>query len=122
MPRSSFSAYVARRMSGFGHGGKIERPLPLDAQKFPMWFDFMRKSGRRRQRLRTAAGDWRGPLRRQSFGRQGGVRGSLECLKARPNAFIEIFMTAVSPGFIATSMMNNYYDNHEAYVFASPGS
>ena len=47
---------------------------------------------------------------------------AFECLKARPNAFIEIFMTAVSPGFIATSMMNNYYDNHEAYVFASPGS
>ena len=38
--------------------------------------------------------------------------------RSRPNAFIEIFMTAVSPGFIATSMMNNYYDTHEAYVFA----
>ena len=48
MPRSSFSVYVARRMSGFGRGGKVERPLPLDAQKFPLWFDFIRRSGRRR--------------------------------------------------------------------------
>jgi 5-methyltetrahydropteroyltriglutamate--homocysteine methyltransferase len=119
MPRSSFSAYVARRMSGFGHGGKIERPLPLDAQKFPMWFDFIRQSGRRRQNvyaLPQAIGEVR--YDDSLSGVKAECGAFLECLKARPNAFVETFMTAVSPGFIATSMMNNYYDNHEAYVFA----
>jgi 5-methyltetrahydropteroyltriglutamate--homocysteine methyltransferase len=119
MPRSSFSAYVARRMSGFGRGGKIERPLPLDAQKFPMWFDFIRQSGRRRQNvyaLPQAIGEVR--YDDSLAGVKAECEAFLECLKARPNAFVETFMTAVSPGFIATSMMNNYYDSHEAYVFA----
>jgi 5-methyltetrahydropteroyltriglutamate--homocysteine methyltransferase len=119
MPRSSFSAYVARRMSGFGHGGKVERPLPLDAQKFPMWFDFIRKSGRRRQNvyeLPQAIGEvWYDDA---MSGVKAECAAFLECLKARPNAFVETFMTAVSPGFVATSMMNDYYDSHEAYVFA----
>jgi 5-methyltetrahydropteroyltriglutamate--homocysteine methyltransferase len=119
MPRSSFSAYVARRMSGFGRGGKIERPLPLDAQKFPMWFDFIRQSGRRRQNvyaLPQAIGEVR--YDDSLAGVKAECEAFLECLKARPNAFVETFMTAVSPSFIATSMMNNYYDSHEAYVFA----
>jgi 5-methyltetrahydropteroyltriglutamate--homocysteine methyltransferase len=119
MPRSSFSAYVARRMSGFGRGGNVERPLPLDAQKFPIWFDFIRKSGRRRQsvyELPQAIGEVR--YDDAMAGVKAECDAFTECLKARPNAFVETFMTAVSPGFVATSMMNNYYDSHEAYVFA----
>ena len=33
-------------------------------------------------------------------------------------AFTERFMTAASPGIIATTMLNAHYDSHEAYVLA----
>ena len=32
--------------------------------------------------------------------------------------FVEKFMTAASPGIVATTMMNHYYDSHQAYVDA----
>src|SRR5215475_15846011 len=31
---------------------------------------------------------------------------------------VEAFMTAASPGIIATTLLNAHYDSHEAYVFA----
>ena len=31
---------------------------------------------------------------------------------------VDAFMTAASPGIIATTLMNAHYDSHEAYVFA----
>src|SRR5205814_7497372 len=37
---------------------------------------------------------------------------------ARSQKFIERFMTAASPGIIATTLLNAYYDSHERYVFA----
>ena len=33
-------------------------------------------------------------------------------------AFAEQFMTAPSPGIVATTLMNAHYDSHEAYVNA----
>jgi 5-methyltetrahydropteroyltriglutamate--homocysteine methyltransferase len=42
----------------------------------------------------------------------------LRFLKALPRPFAESFMTAASPGIIATTMLNAYYDSHERYVFA----
>src|SRR5205807_1271235 len=37
---------------------------------------------------------------------------------ARSQKFIERFMTAASPGIIATTLLNAHYDSHERYVFA----
>ena len=34
------------------------------------------------------------------------------------NAFPEMFMTAASPGIISSTMLNAYYDSHEAYLNA----
>ena len=34
------------------------------------------------------------------------------------NAFAEMFMTAASPGIISSTMLNAYYDSHEAYLNA----
>ena len=48
MPRTDFVSYITERMSGFGRGKGPNRPLPLDAKKFPLWFELMQKSGRRR--------------------------------------------------------------------------
>jgi len=39
-------------------------------------------------------------------------------LAAAPQKPVDAFMTAASPGIIATTMDNEYYDSYEAYVFA----
>ncbi len=118
MERPSFVSYIASRMAGFGPGGEQARPLPLDAQKFPIWFDNINRSGRRRLNVYAFP---------QAIGEVGyddtsGVER--ECadfkdgLAAVGADFAETFMTSVSPGFAATAMMNRYYDSHEAYVRA----
>src|SRR5207247_4192929 len=42
----------------------------------------------------------------------------LEATAARPKTFVERFMTAASPGIIATTLLNAHYDSHERYVMA----
>lgn len=42
-------------------------------------------------------------------------RAALGGLAQKP---VDAFMTAASPGIIATTMLNAHYDSHEAYVFA----
>src|SRR5437763_11187282 len=39
-------------------------------------------------------------------------------LDRKPNAFVEPFLTAPSPGIIAAAMKNEYYDTEEAYLAA----
>src|SRR5713226_3137586 len=36
----------------------------------------------------------------------------------QPQSFVEPFMTAASPGIIATTLLNAYYDSYEHYVVA----
>ncbi|MSP77192.1 MAG: methionine synthase, partial [Rhodospirillaceae bacterium] len=42
-------------------------------------------------------------------------KAALDGLPQKP---VDTFMTAASPGIIATTLMNAHYDSHEAYVFA----
>lgn len=42
----------------------------------------------------------------------------LKTLKKSTNKFIETFMTAPSPGIIATTMHNKFYDTYENYLFS----
>jgi 5-methyltetrahydropteroyltriglutamate--homocysteine methyltransferase len=118
MPRTDFISYIADRMSGFGRGEGPKRGLPLDAKSFPIWFEHIQRSGRRRispYGLPQAVG----PL---AYDDISGVER--ECadfkrvLGARSTGFSEGFMTAVSPGFAATAMVNLHYDTFEDYVFA----
>ena len=118
MPRSDFISYISERMRGFGPGEGPERQLPLDARTFPIWFRQLQQSGRRRispYRLPKAIG----PL---SYEDLSGVEAECEgfrcCLEAVGRRFTESFMTAVSPGFAATAMVNLHYERHEDYVFA----
>jgi len=117
MPRPSFVSYVRLRMSGFG--GASKRLPPLDVQRFPVWAELLRKSTERRRMNAYAFPACIGPV---VYG--DGADLEAECaafrraLDKRPGAFVEPFMTAAAPGFVATAMINQHYDSHEAYVFA----
>ena len=118
MPRADFISYITERMTGFGRGKGPDRKLPLDATTFPIWFAQLQNSGRRRispYGLPKAIG-------LLSYDDLSGVEaectGFKTALAGMDGSFAETFMTAVSPGFAATAMVNLHYDRFEDYVFA----
>ncbi len=116
MPRVSFSTYVPQRMSGFG--GESSRPLPLDAQKFPKWLDWIRSSGLRRARVYNAPQAVSAVLYEDLSQVKQECQMFHNALVKISDRFVETFMTAASPGIVATTMMNKYYDTHESYLYA----
>ena len=115
-PRVGFQTYVAQRMQGFG--GESARPRPRD------WVDFPDYAEMLQARRRGAAKIFNAPQAIadvQYTDLQEAERecaGFLQCTAAHPQQFTERFMTAASPGIIATTLLNAYYDSHERYVFA----
>ena len=113
-PRVGFSTYVTSRMSGFG--GESARPTAIDAQEFPDWAE------RRQAQRRHASKIDNAPQAIGDVTYTGFDATATECdtflrwSEAVP--FTERFMTAASPGIIATTMLNAHYDTYEAYVYA----
>jgi 5-methyltetrahydropteroyltriglutamate--homocysteine methyltransferase len=127
--REAFFLYVQRRMSGFG-GGWTRRPM-ADIVRYPGYAAAMGvdDTGKRvvsnRGRLPQAVGevhyldralieaecaDFRAALDTAGSGAaSGGAAGG---------GFAEPFMTAPSPGIIASAMANAWYDTEDAYLAA----
>ena len=115
-PRVGFSTYVVQRMSGFG--GEGQRPMALDLEAFPDFAAKLQESRRRASRI-THTAQAVDEIRYEdlSEARQE-CEGFLRHSDAKAGAFTERFMTAASPGIIATTMLNAHYDTHENYVYA----
>jgi 5-methyltetrahydropteroyltriglutamate--homocysteine methyltransferase len=115
-PRVGFSTYVGRRMQGFG--GESRRPPAREMAEFPDYaamLEFRRRGGARINNAPQAMADV------QYTGLDEAAKECdlfLRVAKTLPQPFSESFMTAASPGIIATTMLNAYYDSHERYVFA----
>jgi len=115
-PRVGFSMYIPLRMEGFG--GESVRPTPRDLDDFPLYRERLRERRGRYNRIAN-------PPKAIREVRYTGVeaaraeyelfKNALASLRQQP---AETFMTAASPGIIATTMANEYYDSYEAYVFA----
>jgi 5-methyltetrahydropteroyltriglutamate--homocysteine methyltransferase len=118
-PRVGFSTYVVRRMRGFG--GERERPAPRDVLDFPDYGALLaaRRSG--------AARISRTPQAVAEVGYVGLDDAARVCAlfrraaDAEPAQFAERFMTAASPGIIATTLLDGYYGSHARYVMALAG-
>lgn len=115
-PRVGFSTYVASRMSGFG--GQSARPVGLDIKEFPDYALML-------QAQRSAASMIDVTPQALAEVRYTDLEAAIdECDQflrlsdAQASSFTERFMTAASPGIIATTMMNAHYDSHEHYVDA----
>jgi 5-methyltetrahydropteroyltriglutamate--homocysteine methyltransferase len=115
-PRVAFYTYVARRMRGFG-GGWI-RPVRRDVTEFPdfaaMWRARQQSTARPLQTPQAVAEVEYADL----HDAEQECDLFLRYTEGQPQQFTERFMTAASPGIIATAMGNAYYDSHERYVFA----
>jgi 5-methyltetrahydropteroyltriglutamate--homocysteine methyltransferase len=115
-PRVGFSTYVARRMRGFGGEGR--RPQARDLSDFPDYaamLEFRRRAAGRITNTPQAVADVEYTDLSEAAKE---CDLFLRCTEMLPQPFTECFMTAASPGIIATTMLNAHYDTYERYVFA----
>ena len=109
--RISFSTYVTQRMSGFG--GAWTRRGHRDQNEFP---SLVRP---RVVQLMRDVPTCVGPLAYERLNLvERECRQLLDVVDAADGEPQELFMTAASPGIVAMTLGNRYYDSHEDYVFA----
>jgi 5-methyltetrahydropteroyltriglutamate--homocysteine methyltransferase len=116
-PRESFLSYVQHRMSGFD--GASQRPIMRDIVHYPSFLQLKAPDFARNMVSLMSAPKAVGPVR---YTDRRLVEE--ECALARRIAgndgqgFRELFMTAASPGIVASAMLNEHYPSYEEYVTA----
>ena len=115
-PRVGFQTYVASRMQGFG--GASARPASMDVREFPDYGVMLR--ARRSQTTKIDNAPQALTEVRYTNLSEAAQECDLflQCTAAQPQHFVERFMTAASPGIIATTLLNAYYASYEHYVMA----
>jgi 5-methyltetrahydropteroyltriglutamate--homocysteine methyltransferase len=113
-PRVGFSTYPAKRMRGFG--GASKRRMSRDIADHP---DYMARLAR----MRTGAArinDAPQAVAEVAYTDLGEATAECDLFDhcAESRGFSEAFMTAASPGVIATIMLDAFYGSHERYLRA----
>jgi 5-methyltetrahydropteroyltriglutamate--homocysteine methyltransferase len=115
-PRVGFSTYPARRMRGFG--GASQRRLARDITEHP---DYAARLARQRAGA-ARINDAPQAVGEVAYADLGEATAECElfqrCLPGGGPGFAEPFMTAASPGVIATIMLDAHYGSHVRYVRA----
>jgi 5-methyltetrahydropteroyltriglutamate--homocysteine methyltransferase len=110
--RVGFQTYVPRCLCGFG--GESKRPPARDQIEFP---SYARQTAMRfphSARVSNAPA----ALSEVRYVNSVPIKEDAARLKRMGSRFSECFMTAPSPGIVATTMLNQHYDSHEAYLMA----
>lgn len=113
--RVGFQTYVPRRMTGFA--GESKRRRGRDYEEFPELVEDLFRRFPHRSRMQNAP-EAQAELHyidTEAIGRE--IDRFKAAVEAVPG-LAECFMTAPSPGIISTTMLNAYYDSHEAYLNA----
>jgi len=110
--RVGFQTYVPRCLCGFG--GASKRPPARDQIEFP---SYVRQSA---QRFPHTARAMNAPaaVSDVQYVNSAPIQQDAARLKRMGGGFRECFMTAPSPGIVATTMLNQHYDSHAAYMTA----
>ena len=115
-PRVGFQTYVASRMQGFG--GASARPTSMDVRAFPDYGSMLRARRSQTTKIDNAPQ----ALAEVHYTDLSAAAQECDlfqqCLAEQSQSFVEPFMTAASPGIIATTLLNAYYDSYEHYVLA----
>ena len=115
--RESFFTHVLHRMSGFG--GRSERPIMRDLVRYASFRKLIAPLFQRSMvdllHAPKAIGEVKYVDRKAMMLE---CADTLRILSDQPRKFAEPFMTAPSPGIIASAMLNEYYENYEKYVIA----
>jgi 5-methyltetrahydropteroyltriglutamate--homocysteine methyltransferase len=111
--RVAFQTYMAARMSGYG--GESRRRVGKDFVEHPdLVATFMRRFVHRAKISNAPQA-----IAEVKYTDMGPIKDEIARFKKQAGAkFAETFMTAPSPGIVATTLMNAHYDSHESYVNA----
>jgi 5-methyltetrahydropteroyltriglutamate--homocysteine methyltransferase len=110
--RVGFQTYVPRCLCGFG--GESKRPPARDQLQFPSYARQMAMRFPHSARVTNAPA----ALSEVRYVNSAPIKEDAARLKRLGDRFSECFMTAPSPGIVATTMLNQHYDSHEAYLTA----
>ncbi len=111
--RVGFQTYVPQRMSGFG--GVSKRRRGREFEEFPALIKYLTHRFPHVSKQQNAP-QAQAELR---YHDSGAIEGEISRFQAAAKGvFAEDFMTAPSPGIIASTMLNAFYDSHAAYLAA----
>jgi 5-methyltetrahydropteroyltriglutamate--homocysteine methyltransferase len=109
--RESFVTYVQHRMTGFG--GTSNRALMRDLQEHP---DFLELALPRRERTKVSLMSAPAAIGEVTY--RDTTELDAECALVVDAPFAQTFMTACSPGIVASAMENRFYASRADYVRA----
>jgi 5-methyltetrahydropteroyltriglutamate--homocysteine methyltransferase len=110
--RVGFQTYVPRCLCGFG--GESKRPPARDQIEFP---NYVRQAAARFPHMARAM-NAPAALSDVRYVNSVPIMEDAARLKRLGGGFSECFMTAPSPGIVATTMLNQHYDSHQGYLTA----
>jgi 5-methyltetrahydropteroyltriglutamate--homocysteine methyltransferase len=113
--RVGFQTYVPQRMSGFG--GESKRRRALEFEEFPELVQNLQRRFPNVSRQQNAP-EAQGEVHYHDTSAINAELALYKRIAAEGSPFVESFMTAPSPGIIASTMLNAYYDTNEAYLAA----
>jgi 5-methyltetrahydropteroyltriglutamate--homocysteine methyltransferase len=113
--RVGFQTYVPQRMSGYF--GESKRRRGRDFETFPELVEILMQRFPKRSRMQNAPEAQAEVHYLDSTPLEREIKRLQDAVKVA-GAFAESFMTAPSPGIISTTMLNAWYDSHEAYLSA----
>ena len=113
--RVGFQTYVPQRMSGFG--GESKRRRGREFEEFPELASYLTRRFPNVSRQQNAP-EAQGELHYRDTSAIESEIARYQRIANEGKPFAESFMTAPSPGIIASTMLNAYYDLSEAYLAA----
>jgi 5-methyltetrahydropteroyltriglutamate--homocysteine methyltransferase len=113
--RVGFQTFVPQRIAGFG--GESKRRRGRDYEEFPALIEVLKQRFPKRSRMQNAP-EAQGELSYLGASALTHEIARLQGSVKAAGAFAECFMTAPSPGIVSTTMLNAYYDSHQAYLSA----
>jgi 5-methyltetrahydropteroyltriglutamate--homocysteine methyltransferase len=113
--RVGFQTYVPQRMSGFG--GESKRRRGQEFEEFPELVQNLTRRFPNVSRQQNAPQAQAELHYHDTSAIEGEIARYLR-IAGEGEPFMENFMTAPSPGIIASTMLNAFYDNNEAYLAA----
>jgi 5-methyltetrahydropteroyltriglutamate--homocysteine methyltransferase len=117
--RDSFFLYLKARLSGLG--GSWERPSRADVDRYPEFKRMWTEQHASKTQV-SALGGLPKAIGEIRYLDDRAINDECDyfqaVLKENPGTFIEPFMSAPSPGIVATAVRNEHYDTFAAYLAA----
>ncbi len=114
--RIGFQTYVPQRMSGFAGVSKRRRGREFD--EFPELLAYLMRRFPNPTKSQQGAPEAQAEIKYFDLKPITDETVGFNKIADELGAFSERFMTAASPGIISTTMLNAYYESHDAYLDA----